>query len=196
MLRPALSTDPHPVLAFEHAPDPDALAFAPQPLTLDEYRRIVGRLAALVVPLERAIGAALPASWLPLFDARRRAARLQRDLLSLGPAELPAAREPSLPALPRVAGHVEALGAMVALERTTLDGAALAAQLERTLGLRNGIGYSYFLGYGARTPAMWTELRAAGERAIGAGEAARFLAAARGTRRAFAAALRGSEPAD
>ena len=82
--------------------------------------------------------------------------------------------------LPQIDSCDQALGALYVLEGSTLGARVLAAQIEKQLGLHNGAGYSFFLGYGFRTGSMWHEFSDLANRFLAA-SACEAIAAARST---------------
>jgi heme oxygenase (biliverdin-IX-beta and delta-forming) len=96
-----------------------------------------------------------------LFQGRRKAQHLEKDLRALGMGEtqidaLPCCR-PLMP-MPTVAA---ALGAMYVVEGSTLGGAIIARQIDRRFGLTPDTGCAYFRSYGAEVGPMWKAFGAA-----------------------------------
>ena len=82
--------------------------------------------------------------------------------------------------LPEVGSCQQVFGALYVLEGSTLGGRMLAGQIEKHLGLHDGVGYSFFLGYGIRTGSMWHEFSDMANRFLAA-SASEAISAARST---------------
>ena len=87
---------------------------------------------------------------------------------------------PLCEALPSLDSCQHVFGALSVLEGSTLGSRVLAGQIEKRLGLHDGAGYSFFLGYGVRTGAMWHEFSDLANRFLAA-SACEAISAARST---------------
>jgi heme oxygenase len=107
------------------------------------------------------------------WPQRRRAHLYEADLHTLG-----VTAAPERPALPDVCDTDEALGRMYVLEGATLGGMVIDRHLTGLPAL-SGVRLRAFTPYGARTGAMWRDLRRATRaHAAGAGDAERVVQAA------------------
>jgi heme oxygenase (biliverdin-IX-beta and delta-forming) len=130
-------------------------------LQRDEYIVLLERFYGYVAPWENAVGARMPASLVAFFNARRKAAWLESDLVVLTgedrAVEIPCADAlDDLPLLPNVGA---AFGSMYVMEGSTLGGRFIAPHVARLLELTPGAGNRYFDGYGAQTGSMWNAFR-------------------------------------
>src|SRR3954462_10746952 len=132
--------------------DIDALLGLRRPLGRVHYVRVLQGFDAFLAAWEPRMARALPSHWQDWFAQTRRLALVQRDLLALGAARLPAAV-----ALPSLDSVPAALGSLYVLEGSALGGQFIAAQARRRLGLTPGNGTAYFSGCGAATMARWRE---------------------------------------
>jgi heme oxygenase len=141
----------------------------------------------------RVLSAAAPGALGLDLEPRRRAHLFAADLLHLG---LHPARLPRCAALPELGSPARALGALYALEGSTLAGAFLLAQLGRSLGIAPGEGASGIAPYGGALFEMWRGYMTAVERFVAErpDAEAEIVAAARETFEAMIAWLR--EPAE
>lgn len=85
----------------------------------------------------------------PDLALRTRADKLDRDLASLRSAPCATASPVMALSLP------QALGALYVLEGSTLGGRLILREVERTLGLTDQCGASFFAGNGRRTGELW-----------------------------------------
>jgi heme oxygenase (biliverdin-IX-beta and delta-forming) len=125
-------------------------------LQRDDYIALLERFHGYVAPWEDAVGAWMPASLAPFFEARRKAALLRADLAVLNGKAVARADADDLPALPNLGA---AFGSMYVMEGATLGGRFIAPHVASALGLTPGQGNAYFDGYGARTGSMWNAFR-------------------------------------
>lgn len=137
-------------------------------LSLPRYIAVLQGFHGFLVPWEARVRATLPGRLHGWFDARKRAPLARRDLDFLH------AEASDAHGLAAQAAHTvpldnlaQALGSMYVLEGSALGGQVLAPQLARTLGVSDGAGGNYFLGFGARTGAMWREFRELAESELG-----------------------------
>lgn len=101
--------------------------------------------------LEKSIEQHVDSNLLPDNDERRKIAFIADDIEALG-GQVPTKAEGN--DLPRIESHLEALGALYVIEGSTLGGKIISKMMEQQLGF-NGIGLSFFSGYGDRTEEMW-----------------------------------------
>ena len=127
-------------------------------LTLDQLANILQRFGSFFAGWEPAAGAAVNPHLPGFFASRRKLPLIQRDLAFLGYPIPNQAVQPPAPEWPAV------LGAMYVIEGSTLGGQLITRHLEQTLNLRDGNGYSYFMGYGPHTGAKWREFGSMVER--------------------------------
>lgn len=126
--------------------------------TREGYRALLARLYGFHAAWEPSAAALLddPA----LFEPRRKAHLLARDLIHLGlvPEELARLSRPGGDAAPRT--RAEALGGLYVLEGSTLGGQVIARHLARTLGVGPDAGGAYYAAYGEAVGPMWRAVRA------------------------------------
>ena len=96
-------------------------------------------------------------SFLALLRSRKRSHLLAADLEYFA-TPLPISIYPG-PDLSH-SNRSELLGAMYVIEGSTLGGQYIARHVEGVLGLRMGLGYSYFKGYNELTGVMWRDFMA------------------------------------
>jgi heme oxygenase len=143
---------------------------------MERYRSHLAQLLAFYAAAEQAWGA-----WLALalddFDARRKAALLERDLAAVGGRPLQ-----TVPVLAATDCTAAALGSFYVLEGATLGGQHLLPLAGRRLGLSAAHGASYLASYGAEVDVMWRRFGAAVEAHCQTPQAcARAVAAAEAT---------------
>jgi heme oxygenase len=116
-------------------------------LSRSQWAATVARFYGFVAPWEAALRP-------PHHRAKR--TLLERDLACLGvdPSALPLCED-----LPDLRTEARRWGSAYVLEGSTLGGQVIARHVEKTLGLRAGQGYSFFIAYGPRTGAMWRQFR-------------------------------------
>ncbi|AFZ68214.1 biliverdin-producing heme oxygenase [Deinococcus peraridilitoris] len=127
------------------------------PLTLQQYREVLGSMAGFYLPLEAQLSD-LDLPQVFRFEARRKSALLRRDLQVLGLSQTAHAARAQLPALSTVA---HALGCLYVLEGATLGGRIIARHVERQLQLTPENGAAFFASYGDTLGVMWKEFGAA-----------------------------------
>lgn len=159
-----------------------ALALLDPALTRSDLADRLAAIAAAVEPLEASIAAALPPGPAREFAARVKAPSLRADLALL---EARTRLEP-VPIPPF--DPERAFGAWYVLEGATLGGRLVAAHLERHLGLRGGLGYSYFVPYRDATARRWREFLALLEAGVARERAGAAVAGALTAFAAFEAA--------
>lgn len=131
-------------------------------LTLTQYGDVLARMYRIVRAWDDWADAHAPNDLKPILHTRRRAALLANDLKTLGhlaPSveEVPHERMQST----AVAGDPRAvfLGRMYVMEGSTLGGQLLARHLEEHFGFAEGVGDSYFRGYGEATGERWRQFK-------------------------------------
>jgi heme oxygenase len=130
-------------------------------LTLQRHRETLVAFLGFLEPWEDAVAASVrgDASLLRCVDERRKLPALRHDLIALGMAEAELDALPRCEELPDVSDPGRALGSMYVIEGSTLGGQVLSRHVEQTLGMRDGVGYSYYQSYGGRVGAMWKQFR-------------------------------------
>ena len=136
----------------EHRALENSLNLMDQSLSVVGYVSTLQRFHSFVGQWEMKAAQACPLHLTTFFEQRWRAHRISDDLRFFG-AEL-LKDLPQLPAPAKAAGF---WGSMYVMEGSTLGGQLISRHLETVLGLQNGEGYSYFLGYGPDTGAKWKE---------------------------------------
>jgi heme oxygenase len=145
--------------AAEHAAVERLVPLMRADVTVDHYRRYLGRMWGIQAPFdalldEEAAGAALPDA-----AARRRAATLRADLVALGLGDEAIDRLP-LCALPLTCEPASLLGGLYVLEGSTLGGQIIRRHLQRHLGAETAVATRY-LGAYDDVPRMWSRFCAA-----------------------------------
>ncbi len=168
--------------AAEHERVETALALLDPHLDRDRLVQVLGRLHAFWRAADAGLdgwAARHPADAAALrWDRRRRAGVYAADLAALGAS--PVADD--VPALPDVAGTGEALGRLYVMEGSTLGGTFIDRHLATLPALAGAPRLRAFSPYGEDTGAMWAAFRRATRRHVAeGGDAARVVAAARGT---------------
>jgi heme oxygenase len=129
-------------------------------LTRPQWTHLVARFYGFYQPWEAEVERAVNGGQLaPMTAQRRKVAWLERDLydLAVSPGQLAAL--PRCERLPSLDSASHVLGSMYVLEGATLGGQHISKHVERTLGLSNGRGYSFFRSYGPDTGRMWQAFR-------------------------------------
>lgn len=114
---------------------------------------LLGRWYGFFATYEEKLAAVSP-TWANLLHTRSKTPSLLTDLSTHG---LDPSHQVLCDSLPPINNDAEMFGAMYVTEGSTLGGRYIARQLEQGLGLSNGRGYSFFLGYGERNGSMWHE---------------------------------------
>ncbi len=144
----------------EHEAIEQTLDLMREPLSRDDYRKILERFFGFYRPVElRFAGATVPADVSSLLTLRPRTPLLREDLIALGlqnPDALPMCAE-----LPPLTSAAQCLGCLYVMEGATLGGQVLSRHLERTLGITPDTGSRFFTGDGPRTGEMWKAFRVA-----------------------------------
>ena len=147
----------------------------------NEYVFWLEQLHGIVTSWEEGTAGHKPGAWQSdwlqtLLKARSRRALLERDLGYFGVLRHDGGRA-TLPAMNGTAG---VLGAMYVMEGSTLGGQLIGRHVEKVLGLKSGVGNSFFLGYGDRTGGLWREFCAAVETRVPESDGDAVVAAAKG----------------
>jgi len=114
---------------------------------------LLGRWYGFFATYEEKLAAVSP-TWADLVQTRSKTPSLLADLSTHG---LDPNHQVLCDSLPPIGSEAEMFGAMYVTEGSTLGGRYIARQLEKDLGLSDGQGYSFFLGYGEHTGRMWRE---------------------------------------
>lgn len=114
---------------------------------------LLGRWYGFFAVYEEKLASVSP-TWADLVQMRTKTPSLLADLSTHG---LNPNHQVLCSSLPPINNEAEMFGAMYVTEGSTLGGRYIARQLEEDLGLSNGHGYSFFLGYGEHTGRMWRE---------------------------------------
>lgn len=120
--------------------------------TRDGYRSLLEAFHGFHAVYEPAIGEALTDE--AFFGPRRRLARLEADLGSLGLAPDTIGLLP-VPASPALGSVGKAMGALYVLEGSTLGGLVIAKHIRRLHGFDETNGCAYYSGHGRAAGAMW-----------------------------------------
>lgn len=145
--------------ALDHARLERQLDLMSDSLTPGRYQRVLQAFHGFMLAYERQLQRGAPTALAELVAERLRSQLLHQDLLALGLDERAIAALPQPRELPAMDSLPALLGCMYVMEGSTLGGRVIGPQLERRLGLRDGRGYSYFLGHGAATGRLWTAFR-------------------------------------
>jgi heme oxygenase (biliverdin-IX-beta and delta-forming) len=125
--------------------------------TLASYRTILERFYGFHVVWEAAVEPLVADR--DFFRPRRKTDLLVRDLQALGLCESRIASLPVCSGAMQLASTAAAFGSMYVIEGSTLGGAVISRQIERSLGLGPDAGSAYFRSYGPATGRMWTSFR-------------------------------------
>ncbi|MCE7066255.1 biliverdin-producing heme oxygenase [Dyadobacter sp. CY326] len=121
-------------------------------VTLADYQTYLSALYGVTLGCEKCVFPLIQ-NVIPDLNQRFRSQLIANDLRATG---FPQTQIDALPVytftLPNVA---EAMGAMYVLEGSTLGGRMLFKHINKTLGLTENNGASYFWGYGEQTGPMW-----------------------------------------
>ncbi len=125
------------------------------PRSRAEHTRWLERFYGFLEPLEARIAAVLDGEH-PVWRGRRKSIWLRQDLTVLGVdvEKLPRASD-----LPDLSDDARCFGALYVFEGASLGGQLIARHLETAVGLADGVGYRYYLGYGPETGRRWQEFR-------------------------------------
>jgi heme oxygenase len=130
-----------------------AVGFERRIATAGSYRQLLSRFYGFHSVWEHAAGPLAPDP--AFFQDRCKTPLLVRDLTQLG------LNRDEIMALPRcgdlmpLPAPAAVLGSMYVIEGSTLGGAIIARDVERTLGLNGETGCAYFRSYGRDTARMW-----------------------------------------
>jgi heme oxygenase len=129
-------------------------------LTHPQWTHLVARFYGFYQPWEAAVERSVSGGELAAMAAqRRKVAWLERDLADLTVSPAQRAALPRCESLPKLDSPARVLGSMYVLEGATLGGQHISKHVERTLGLSDGRGYSFFRSYGPDTGRMWQTFR-------------------------------------
>lgn len=130
--------------------------------SVGEHRSLLARFLGFHAPWERAMYSA----GYPLRDDELRSPLLRNDLAALGMTSGEIAALPECDALPVVDTTPRQVGSMYVIEGSALGGATLAHWLERSLGLADNVGYSYYRPYGTGLAERWRAFRESATRQV------------------------------
>ena len=157
-----------------------SLSLMADELRREDYLSALERMCGIVSAWELLVETKAPPELLPLVQTRARRMLLEADIHA-HQGHIPTAMAP----LPQLASRSEFLGALYVMEGSRLGGQFIARHVEIVLGLENGLGTSYFRGFGEKTGSYWKELLGVMEADIPEREADSTIAAAKGMFRAF-----------
>ena len=117
-----------------------------------DYAKLLRLFYGYFMPVEELINQQHPASLIPDYAERRKAAAVTDDLKTAGAWEetIPQATQ-----LPHIHDMATALGALYVLEGSTLGGQIISKMLAKQLQRDTMEGISFFSGYGAATQQKW-----------------------------------------
>ena len=125
-------------------------------LSRGDYRALLAGFFGYYAPLEARLGAS--PVWAELafdFFARRKASRLEKDLMALGLTVEELTRLPCCTELPELDTLPQVLGCLYVIEGATLGGQVITRHLLATHGITPETGGAFFAGYGAETGPQW-----------------------------------------
>ncbi|MBS7565454.1 biliverdin-producing heme oxygenase [Mucilaginibacter sp. Bleaf8] len=108
--------------------------------------------------LEEKINPYIGINELPDYAQRRKSAALAADISALGGT--PAAKATGTD-LPEITNAAQAFAALYVIEGSTLGGKIISQMMARQLDISDGLGLSFFNGYGEDTDRMWTTFKQA-----------------------------------
>ena len=161
-----------------------------EPMSMERYGTIVCGFHAFLRVWEPRIQAALPERLQGWFRTRRRGGFTSADvewLRSVAGLDLQEPSAHAAAALP-LDDLAQVLGALYVVEGSSLGGRVIAPQLQRTLGVAQGRGASYFHGFGGESGAMWANFRVLAALEIGE-SSTRIVQACQSARRTFGALI-------
>ena len=139
---------------IEAAVDFPRLAASPE-----AYRRLLCRFYGFHQVWEEEAAALAPDG--ALFQRRCKTHLLAKDLAALGMTLQEIIHLPRCRPLMPLPAPAAVLGSMYVIEGSTLGGAIIAREVERSLGLTAETGCAYFRSYGRDTARMWKSFGAA-----------------------------------
>lgn len=121
-------------------------------VTIADYQEYISRMYGVIAGCERKVFPALSGIFADLSQ-RQKSSLIINDLYKTG---LQQAEIEQLPVCDfDFSTTGEALGIMYVLEGSTLGGRVLLKHIQKTLGLGESDGVSFFYGYGSETGKMW-----------------------------------------
>lgn len=125
-------------------------------ITLDNYRKALGRLYGFVSTSEEVIDPLLVSYGVDLeWPKRKRKEHLQKDLMFLGVATSSIESIPKCQEVRAIQTIPQALGILYLFEGSRLGGLVLAKSLREHFGFENYQGYAYFASNGAEVANLW-----------------------------------------
>ncbi|KLK92050.1 hypothetical protein AA309_16640 [Microvirga vignae] len=121
--------------------------------TRDSYTKLLIRFYGFHGAWEEAASAVAPDK--AFFESRCKTKLLTKDLKALGLSCDEITRLPQCNPLMPLPSPAAVLGSMYVVEGSTLGGAIIAREVERTLGLDGETGCAYFKSYGREIAVMW-----------------------------------------
>ncbi|PVE22674.1 biliverdin-producing heme oxygenase [Microvirga sp. KLBC 81] len=135
-----------------------AMDFERRIATRDGYTNLLIRFYGFHSAWEEAASAL--ASDKAFFESRCKTKLLVKDLKALGLSCDEIIRLPQCDPLMPLPSPAAVLGSMYVVEGSTLGGAIIAREVERTLGLDDKTGCAYFKSYGREIAVMWKQFGA------------------------------------
>lgn len=124
--------------------------------TRDDYKRLLTLFYTYFGGVELLVDKSLDTESMPDYKERRKTASLAHDLQHLGSA-LPPLVDGT--ALPSIANHLQALGAMYVMEGSTLGGMHISKMISKRLPGENADAFTFFNGYLDNTQQMWQKFK-------------------------------------
>jgi heme oxygenase len=121
-------------------------------ITLTEYRLLIEKFYAYILPCERLVKQ-LP--WHDMLVDREKSPLLAQDLQSLGHSQQALSNISHCPSLPDLTKREHVLGYLYVIEGSTLGGQVILKLLGDKFKLTPETGVSYFAGFGRETKARW-----------------------------------------
>lgn len=157
------------------------------PQSVDDLVHQLEHFYGYLHPWEHCVAITLLKHTPGLWAGRARVACLDLDLLALGHAPDHIAHLPHCRNLPNLSTLARCLGSMYVMEGSRLGGQIISAHIERRIGLANGLGYSFFRGWGSETMPRWRAFKAGLEESMPRDELPDAIDAARETFRTLTA---------
>ena len=157
-----------------------SLSFMSDELRLEEYLTALQRLHGVVSAWELLAETVSSTELRIMLETRARRFLLEDDIRALQ-GQVPAGTAP----LPQFRSRAEFLGALYVMEGSRLGGQFIARHVSAVLGLKDGIGTSYFRGFGEKTGSNWKELLRILESEISESDTGSTIAGARAMFQAF-----------
>jgi heme oxygenase len=121
-----------------------------------DYIRLLQLFYTFFGSLEQSINYYISPQNLPDYEKRRKTELLAEDITVLGGKINSLAGTGNIPV---ITSYLHALGALYVIEGSTLGGKIISKMIAQQLGITDGKGLTFFLGYGDDTEDMWSSFK-------------------------------------